>query len=169
MGNLRIDPMRVTEHRPWPLPRGPWVMFQAWNDLLFAHWPVKVATMRSLVPDVLALDTFDGQAWIAVTPFHISGLRPRGMPAIPGASNFPELNVRTYVTHQGKGGVFFFSLDAGSRLAVWAASTFYRLPYNNAAMMTRKDGERVFYSCSRRERSTAEFHGSYRPISPVRR
>jgi len=143
-------------------------MFQAWNDLVFAHWPLPPAAVRSLIPPALTLDTFDGQAWVAVTPFHITGLRPRFFPPIPGLSNFPELNVRTYVTHGGKGGVFFFSLDATSRLAVQSARTFYRLPYRFARMMTRKEDHEVFYSCSRRERSSAEFHARYRPISAVR-
>jgi uncharacterized protein YqjF (DUF2071 family) len=143
-------------------------MFQRWNDLLFAHWPVSAATLRNLIPQVLTLDTFDGQAWIAVTPFHITGLRPRFFPPLPGLSNFPELNVRTYVTHRGKSGVFFFSLDAASRLAVRAARTFYRLPYRFASMMTRKENDQVFYSCSRRERSSAEFHARFWPSSPVR-
>lgn len=162
------DPLEVTEHRPWPLPKSPWVMYQVWSDLLFAHWSLPPAIMRSFIPDLLTLDTFDGQAWVAVTPFRISGLRPRWLPSLPGASNFPELNVRTYVSRGGKGGVFFFSLDAASRLAVWAARTFYRLPYQNARMMSRKEKERVFYSSSRRERTSAEFHGSYRPTSPAR-
>lgn len=143
-------------------------MLQTWNDLLFAHWPLPSAAVRSLIPPPLTLDTFDGQAWIAVTPFHITGLRPRLFPTIPGLSNFPELNVRTYVTHGGKGGVFFFSLDAASWLAVKSARTFYRLPYRFARMMTRKENGQVFYSCSRRERSSAEFQGRYWPTSPVR-
>ncbi len=168
MIRAHVDPFRVTEHRPWPLPQSPWVMFQAWNDLLFAHWPVPPVTVRRLIPPHLTLDTFDGQAWIAVTPFHITGLRPRFFPPLPGLSNFPELNVRTYVTHGGKGGVFFFSLDAASRLAVKSARAFYRLPYRFARMMTRKENDQVFYSCSRRERSSAEFHGRYWPTSAVR-
>lgn len=166
MGNN--DPMEITEHRLWPLPNSPWVMFQRWEDLLFAHWPLPASVLRGHVPDVLKLDTFDGSAWIAVTPFRITGLRPRSLPPLPCLSNFPELNVRTYVTHEGKGGVFFFSLDAASRMAVWAARSFYRLPYRFARMMSRSESDQIFYSCSRQERSSAEFHGRYRAIAPVR-
>src|SRR3954463_3011927 len=104
-------------HRPWPLPGGPWIMQQIWNDLLFAHWPIAPEIMRPLVPPALPLDTFNGQCWLAVTPFHMTGVRGRLMPAFPGLSAFPELNVRTYVTYGGTGGVYFFSLDAGSRVA----------------------------------------------------
>jgi hypothetical protein len=80
-------------------------MQQTWNDLLFAHWPIDPNTMRSLVPSMLELDAFNGQCWLAVTPFHMSGVRGRFIPPLPGTSAFPELNVRTYVTHGGKPGV----------------------------------------------------------------
>jgi uncharacterized protein YqjF (DUF2071 family) len=113
--------LEAVAHRPWPLPSGPWIMAQTWHDLLFAHWSVRSETLRRLVPSELALDTFDGSCWVAVAPFHMSGIRLRGLPALPGLSRFPELNVRTYVTLGGKPGVYFFSLDAGSLPAVWAA------------------------------------------------
>ena len=160
--------MAATEHRPWPLPSSPWIMFQRWTNLLFAHWPLPASILRKFVPENLTLDTFDGSGWIAVTPFRITHLRPHFLPPTPGLSTFPELNVRTYVTCKGKGGVFFFSLDAASRLAVSAARTFYRLPYRYATMTSRREGNEVFYSCSRRERSSAEFHARYRPTSPIR-
>ena len=102
-------------------------MKQTWNDLLFAHWPIPFAQLRPLVPDSLTLDTFDGQCWIGVVPFWMSGVRARGLPALPGFSRLPELNVRTYVTYGGKPGVYFFSLDITSHLAVWGARTLLSL------------------------------------------
>jgi uncharacterized protein YqjF (DUF2071 family) len=119
--------LEAVAHRPWPLPRGPWIMAQTWYDLLFAHWPVRSETLRSAVPCELALDAFDGNCWVGVAPFHMSGIRLRGMPALAGFSRFPELNVRTYVTFRGRPGVYFFSLDAGNFPAVWAARRFYLL------------------------------------------
>src|SRR5256885_10537792 len=100
--------LKSTHHRPWPVPTGPWIMQQIWNDLLFAHWPLPPETLRPLVPSVLPLDTFNGQCWVALTPFYMTGVRPRLSPVVPGLSAFPELNVRTYVTYGGKSGVFFF-------------------------------------------------------------
>jgi hypothetical protein len=47
-------------------------------------------------------------------------------------STFPELNVCTYVCHGGKPGIHFFSLDAGSLLAVVGARATYRLPHFHA-------------------------------------
>jgi len=141
-------------------------MAQTWHDLLFAHWPIESSVLRKLVPQDLALDTFDGQCWIAVTPFHMSGIRLRGLPALPGLSRFPELNVRTYVTLDAKPGVYFFSLDAANAPAVWGARTFYHLPYFVSNMSVETREQWVRYLC-RRKGSNAEFHGRYRPIGAV--
>jgi uncharacterized protein YqjF (DUF2071 family) len=141
-------------------------MKQIWHDLLFAHWPLPPAVMRPLIPEQLKLDTFDGDCWVGVVPFRMSGIRSRGMPAIPGLSRFPELNVRTYVTYGGKPGVYFFSLDAANLPAVWAARTFYHLPYFHAAMTSEERDGSIHYS-SRRHRMLAEFRGIYRPTSEV--
>ena len=160
--------LTATAHRPWPLPRAPWIMTQTWHDLLFAHWPLPPAILRPLVPASLALDTYDQQCWLAVTPFHMSDVRPRGLPSLPGFSRFPELNVRTYVTLGGKAGVYFFSLDAGILSAVFAARSFYRLPYFYARMKVNILPEEIRYSSARRVPAKAEFRGRYRPVSPVR-
>src|ERR1043166_471156 len=104
-------------------------MEQRWEHLLFLHWPVKVDDVRALVPPALTIDRFDGSAWLTVAPFLISDLHARGIPPLPWASEFPELNLRTYVMIGGKPGVYFFSLDAGSALAVAGARAMYHLPY----------------------------------------
>src|ERR1700680_4066143 len=157
----------MTEHRPWPLPSGPWVMKQIWHDLVFAHWPVSNDILRGLVPQVLTLDTLGGQGWVAVTPFRMSGVRAPGLPALPGLSRFPELNVRTYVTHGGKPGVYFFSLDAANLPAVWAARRFFHLPYFHAAMTSQEVQGTIHYDSRRRE-AEADFHGQYWPTTDVR-
>lgn len=140
-------------------------MQQTWNDLLFAHWPVAGETLRPLVPAALTLDSFAGQHWVAVTPFHMTGVRPRGVPRLPALSRFPELNVRTYVRFGEKGGVYFFSLDAARRLAVWSARRLYRLPYFYARMRVEEDQGWIRYRSYRA--SGPEFKGKYRPIGSV--
>jgi len=160
--------LAVNEHRPWPLPRQPWIMRQQWNRLLFAHWAIDPAKLRPLVPAMLSLDIRDGRCWVAVTPFYLSGLQPRSLPAIPGMSSFPELNVRTYVTLDGKPGVFFFSLDAGAVSAVMGARLFYALPYFYAHMRVRYAADAVHYKCNRRHMGKiAEFDGDYAPVGPA--
>ena len=116
-------------HRPWPLPVRPWFMGQVWERLLFAHWRVEPEDLERVIPAELALDRFDDECWIGVTPFVVRGLRLRGSPPVPFVSRFPEINVRTYVTVGGKAGIYFLSLDADSRLAVMSARREYRLPY----------------------------------------
>jgi uncharacterized protein YqjF (DUF2071 family) len=144
--------LKFVDHRPWGLPKGPWIMAQTWHDLLFAHWEVPVAKMRELVPRGLEIDTFDGRAWIGVVPFRMSGVRLRGTPALPGLSAFPELNVRTYVTTEEKPGVWFFSLDAANRAAVEVARACFHLPYFSAGMRSEANGDAIRYSSRRMDR-----------------
>ncbi len=152
-------------------------MAQSWHDLLFAHWALPVDTLRRLIPAPLEIDTYDGSVWIGIAPFRMTGVRIRGLPALPGLSAFPELNVRTYVTLGGKPGVFFFSLDAGSRLAVAVARRWFHLPYFYARMSLRAVGDGIQYASRRapggasggrqaqpqHSDSTAEFIAEYRP------
>jgi uncharacterized protein YqjF (DUF2071 family) len=164
------DPTDDRAHRPWPLPRGPWLMAQRWTNLLFAHWPVEARVLRGLVPAQLPLDTFDGTGWVSIASFYLSHLRPRWLPAVPWLSEFPELNVRTYVSLGGKPGVYFFSLDAGSALAVAGARATYHLPYFNARMSTHCDAGGTVAYASRRTDSRgkpAAFAARYRPTGPA--
>jgi uncharacterized protein YqjF (DUF2071 family) len=164
------DPTGDRAHRPWPLPRGPWLTAQRWTNLLFAHWPVDASTLRALVPSSLPLDTFDGTGWLSIASFYLSHLRPRWLPALPWLSEFPELNVRTYVSLGGKPGVYFFSLDAGSALAVAGARATYHLPYFTARMSTsREHTGAVAYRSHRTDHrgKPADFAARYRPVGPV--
>jgi len=141
-------------------------MAQTWHDLLFAHWPVPVSVLRPLVPSNLELHTYEGECWLAVTPFHMSDIHARGLPPLPGLSRFPELNVRTYVSFADKPGVYFFSLDAANSLAVLAARWLYALPYFKAEMRVEMREDEVAYS-SRRRRGNSEFRGRYHPVREV--
>jgi len=122
--------------------------------------------MRPLVPAGLEVDLWDGSAWVGVVPFRMSGVTPRGVPALPWISSFPELNVRTYVTAEGKPGVYFFSLDAANPLAVTLARAWYHLPYFRARMQCADRAGTVSYE-SRRIGADAEFRGRYRPAGGV--
>ena len=158
---------RQSAHRPWPPPSRPWIMTQTWSDLLFAHWRVPAAALRPLLPAGLTLDTFAGEAWVGVIPFAIPHLAPRGAPQRLGLA-FPELNVRTYVTAEGKPGIWFFSLDAASVWAVLAARATYHLPYYRARMRQREHEGWIEYRSRRRHPGApAAFAGRYRPIGPV--
>jgi uncharacterized protein YqjF (DUF2071 family) len=138
-----------TAHRPWKLPGRPLFMGQSWIDLLFAHWQVPEETLREVVPEQLPIDTYEGAAWLGITPFCIQGLRLRGTIPLPVFSSFPELNVRTYVSVEGKPGIYFLSLDADSRAAVAAARRGYRLPYFRSRIRVDRDENVIGYDLQR--------------------
>jgi uncharacterized protein YqjF (DUF2071 family) len=127
-------------------------MVQSWRSLGFLHWEVAAESLRSRLPPALKLDTFDGRAYVGLVPFTMHGVRPPWAPPLPFVSAFHEVNVRTYVHHEGReAGVYFFSLDAASRLAVWGARTFWKLPYHFARMsLARAAGDRIAYASARR-------------------
>lgn len=158
-----------TGNRPWPVPDEAWLMAQTWRDLLFAHWALAPEAIARILPDALSPDTFDGRAWIGVTPFELTGLRPRGGLPAPCLSRFAELNVRTYTTLAGKPGIFFLSLDAASLAAVLAARRAYRLPYFRARMSVRREAGGIRYESDRisPDGDPAAFAADYRPGGEV--
>lgn len=140
-----------------------------WANLAFLHWPVPQGDVRGRIPAELELDTFDGTAWLGVTPFEMRDVHLTGMPPVPTAGNFPELNVRTYVRHRGVAGVYFFSLDAASLVAVVAARGATGLPYYHARMSARAQNTGITYSSSRRaaRAPAATFRGRYWPTGDI--
>ena len=150
-------------HRPWSMPDRPWVMTQTWNDLLFAHWTIDPAALRPKVPAAFDLDLYDATAWIAIVPFFMTNVAPRGVPALPRISEFAELNVRTYVRVADRPGIYFFSLDAASALAVKTARALFNLPYYTASMTVSATADGVDYR-SEREAPAASLRAAYHPI-----
>ena len=147
-----------------------------WARLAFLHWPIPFEVLRPLIPHELEIDTFEGQAWAGVVPFEMQSVRFRGLPPMPTAHRFPELNLRTYVRHGDKAGVWFFSLDASSRLSVMGARATFSLPYMNAEMkIEAKEGPKgdtdgwIDYRSERTHRGepSAVFEGRYRPSGPA--
>lgn len=115
-------------------------MRQRWEELLFLHWPVDAAMLRELIPSELELDTFEGQAFVGLVPFTMSGVRPVFVPPFAPLSDFHETNVRTYVHVRGRDpGVWFFSLDAANSIAVRIARAWYKLPYHYARMELERE------------------------------
>ena len=142
-------------------------MTQSWHDLLFAHWPVAADLLRATMPPGIELDLFDHQAWLGVIPFQMTNVAPRGVPALPFVSAFPEINVRTYVRVGDRPGVYFFSLDAGNPLAVSVARAMFHLPYFSATIDVRTEGDEVSYTSQRAAEPPATFAARYRPTGPV--
>lgn len=149
------------------------VMFQTWRALLFLHWELDPQRIQATLPPGLTVDTFDGRAYIGVVPFYMHAIRPRFCPAVPGISYFLETNVRTYVhDRHGRPGVWFYSLDANQRLAVYLARTFFKLPYfyadMSASRTTTSTCDHVDYTMQRATDSTVTpIHFKYEGHGPV--
>jgi uncharacterized protein YqjF (DUF2071 family) len=159
--------LRSVDHRPWPVSAGPWIGRQSWHDLLFAHWPVPASLVQPLVPPAVQIQERDGTSWISLVPFHMSDVMVRCVPAIPGLSRFPELNLRLYVEYQGRPGIWFISLDAGNVLAVWTARSLLHLPYFHASMQVGRERQRILYRSCRRGQHAVVLQGSYEPNGSV--
>jgi uncharacterized protein YqjF (DUF2071 family) len=150
-----------TNHRPWPMPDRNWIMRQEWNDLVFLHWEIAPQEIKQHLPPGVEVDLYGDTAWIGVVPFDMKGVTRRGFPAWRWMSDFPEINVRTYVTMDGKPGVWFFSLDVPNRLAVWGARKFYHLPYFHAEMTVGRERDAIQYA---HRRGDLTFRAEYREL-----
>ncbi len=161
--------LHATSHRPWPLPQRGWSLTMDWQDLLFLHWPVEAALLQRQLPAGVEIDTFDRRAWLGVVPFRMARTRFRWLPPLPTAHAFPELNVRTYVRAAGRPGVWFFSLDAASRLAVAGARAGFGLPYFHARMQCERNATEVRYASERIDTRApaATFRATWNTDGPV--
>ncbi len=150
------------------------VMHQNWHHLLFLHWQIPVADLQAMIPPELTVDTFEGKAYVTLLPFTITGTRPILLPPVPGLSSFDEINVRTYVHHKGANpGVWFFSLDANSKLAVETARAAFKLRYLHSQISFSASDEalpRIDFSCRREDPRgplPAHAHLRYGPVESV--
>jgi uncharacterized protein YqjF (DUF2071 family) len=136
---------------PTRRPSGRAVQYQRWQTLLFLHWEIPVSLLRPLIPQSLEIDTFEGSAYVGLVPFTMRDVRPFWSPPVAGISNFHETNVRTYVHFQGRDpGVWFFSLDAASAVAVLIARTLWKLPYHLARMSLKQRADQLLESTTKR-------------------
>jgi uncharacterized protein YqjF (DUF2071 family) len=145
----------------------PVVMYHRWEALLFLHWPIPVDEIQASLPDGLIADTYDGAAYLTISPFFMRNVRPVGLPPLPWLSEFQELNVRTYVFDEGGvPGIWFYSLDCDQPLAVTAARALTGLPYFSAEMTANVDGA-IDYSC-RRDGTEQPARYRYRGVGAAR-
>ncbi|HBZ08711.1 MAG TPA: DUF2071 domain-containing protein [Bacillus bacterium] len=154
-----MDIYKEDGHRPLPLPPNNWIMRQAWRDVLFLHWPVQPEQLRPFIPSELEIDTYDGSAWIGIVAFAMEGIYFRGLSFFSVVTPFSEMNVRTYVKHKGKPGVFFISLDVNDWASLNIAKRWYRLPYHSADISIRPKGSTIYYE-SIRKNQPVRFEGT---------
>ncbi|WP_020527281.1 YqjF family protein [Flexithrix dorotheae] len=150
-----------------PVDRKP-SMFQKWQELLFIHWEIDPEIIQKTLPKGLYVDTFEGKTYLGLVPFYMRGIRPSFFPAVPGISNFLEVNVRTYVHDKnGVPGVWFYSLDANQRLAVKIARAFFKLPYHYAKMKASIHQENKIKYASKRVGDTKISNFEYTPKGEI--
>jgi uncharacterized protein YqjF (DUF2071 family) len=163
MTDFHYSMLHEVAHRPWPMPNRPWALRQSWRTVLFAHWRLPPRVLTAHIPPPLELDTFEGSAWLGVVAFQMADIALRELPAVPWVSTFPEINVRTYVQFENRSGIYFFSLDAPSVMAV-ALGRLLNLNYFASTSELTASGERHHF---RNDRSSAHpparFDGRYRP------
>jgi hypothetical protein len=141
--------LRETEHRPWPLPPGRWLVAQTWEDIVFAHWRADPDAVQAVLPEGLQVDVHDGSAWVGVNAFRVESVRLHGALPVPWLSSFPQLNVRTYARAGRRPGVWFFSLDTPSLLAAETARRVYRLPWRTCRLEIRANRGRLELEATR--------------------
>lgn len=146
-------------------------MQMIWHDLAFLHWPLEAHLLQRFLPADLEVDMYDGRAWLGIVPFRMTEVCPRRIPRWLGSRDFAELNLRTYVRQrgeQGYPGVWFFSLDAASWLGVRVARLWYGLPYFDAQIAIKHEGEAINYEARRTQRGVppAELALTYEPLGP---
>jgi uncharacterized protein len=142
------------------------VTYQRWASISFLHWRFDAELIQRRLPAGLQVDSFDGSAWVSMTPF-VMTIRVAGLPSIPGVAAFPETNVRTYVRGpDGRDGIWFFSLEAASLPLVLGARALYRVPYRWAAMSVGVSDVVVRYRSRRRTGPPAGHDITVRPGPP---
>ena len=154
-----------SDHLPFPMPERPHSLIQEWRDLTFLHWEVDPNQLAAYIPDGLEIDLFEGKAYVGTIPFMMKNIRPRLTIPLPGISNFPEFNVRTYVKRNGKSGILFLTLDAKSRITCFYAPRAYGLPYNYSKGKVIVQGESHRWNTIRPD-GTHSFSGFCSPIGP---
>jgi uncharacterized protein YqjF (DUF2071 family) len=155
--------LRRVGHRPFPLPESRWTLGQTWEHTFWAHWPVSADELRLRVPDELEIEEHDGSAWLGIVFFRVRSLRARGALPLPGISSFLQLNVRTYVRGpEGLPGVWFFSIDASSRLAALGIRRIYRVPAFHARMTLEAEDDWQEAECARLGEPGRVFSARYR-------
>ena len=121
--------LQKTDHRPWTIPQTKWTFYQEWNNAVFLHWKVNKEELTPFLPPELELDVFDGTAWVSLVAFTMEKSRIRYLPSCSLVSNFHQINIRTYVKHRSKPGVFFLSIEAGKKISSKIAAFISELPY----------------------------------------
>lgn len=127
------------KHRPWGIPIQNWKYYQEWNNVIFLHWQVEIEELRKFVPDNLEIDFFNQKPWVSLVAFTMEKIRPKYLPSFAPISNFDEINIRTYVRKNNKSGVYFLSIEGGTKISCKISKSLSELPYRFSKMTRQKN------------------------------
>lgn len=153
--------LQSVSHRKWPLPVNSWSYYQEWNNALFLHWKVPVDDLQQFLPKNLKVDTFENEAWVSAVAFTMEKIRPKNLPAFAPISNFNEINIRTYVIHNDKPGVYFLNIEAQKLVSTKLSKLLSGLPYQKAQMKRFNKNELQHYTSSLKKKGFT-FTSKYR-------
>lgn len=148
--------VNTTAHRPWKIPNDGWKFYQEWNNAIFLHWQVELGELKKLVPKELEIDLFEGKPWISVVAFTMEKMRPKNLPSFSPISNFDEINIRTYVRSNNKTGVYFLSIEGGTKLSCQIAKRVSELPYR-FSKIRRSENQYESYNSEFNDRLDIQF------------
>lgn len=131
--------LNKTEHRPWVLPTGNWQYYQEWNNAVFLHWQVDINELKKFVPDDLVIDLYEDKPWVSLVAFTMEKIRPRNLPSFSPISDFHEINIRTYVKYKNKTGVYFLSIEGGTKISCQVAKSLSELPYRHSKIKRKEN------------------------------
>lgn len=154
--------LKRTEHRPWVLPTGNWKYYQEWNNAVFLHWQVDINELKKFVPNDLVIDLFEGKPWVSLVAFTMEKIRPRNLPSFFPISDFDEINIRTYVKYNNKTGVYFLSIEGGTKISCQVAKSLSELPYRHSTIRRKED-----YYCSENSSFKDRLELSYQVGPPL--
>lgn len=127
------------------------VLLQDWKSCAFIHWRYSPEAIQASLPSALTVDTFDGSAWVSLTPFLVERGRPPGMPSVPGMRRYGETNLRTYVIGpNGRRGIWFYALDCAATAPVLLGRGAYFQPYYRSNIFIEAESGKYLYKGSRR-------------------
>ncbi|HEV3474686.1 MAG TPA: DUF2071 domain-containing protein [Actinomycetota bacterium] len=149
-------PRRGSGSDPWSDPEPPVrlarpMLYQAWRDCSFLHWPVDAAAVRRHIPRSFEVDTFEGRAWVSLISFRIDRMRMAGLPHVPGLVSALESHIRIYVRgSDGRRGIWMVSLDIDPLQAAVLGRFGFALPYWWADMEVSRAADSARYRVRRR-------------------
>lgn len=133
------------------------------EDVLFVHWPVAPATLDSIIPDPLTVETYDDHAWVTVLAHEVTEATLDAVPVSPLPA-FGEVDLRTYVQFDGDSGVLFLSCNTGQALNTLLGERTFGLPHRRADVSFDRHDGRILLRCQQADAGSAgRFDVTYQP------